>query len=189
MSCESIQRVSSIDCCARKCCQLVDRDVLMQIRQDFWGQSQESRANYVYDVLSTAWHRDSSQKIKYEYRLNGVIVCCKAWYEIHGIPKTSFYRYREKFESGVCQYVHGNTGVLRRGLQHTSEARALLDEFVSMKSKPAPHKSRTMLDGSRETRLSIPSIFKQVDILNEINATLEQLGHEKMISKSSFGRI
>ena len=34
-----------------------------------------------------------------------------------------------------------------------------------------------------------PSIYKQVDILNEINATLEQLGHEKMLSKSSFNRI
>ena len=102
-----------------------------------------------------------------------MIVCCRAWYEMHGIPKTSFYRYKEKFESGVCQYLHGNTGVLRRGLQHTSKARALLDEFVNINSEPAPHKSRTMLDGSRETRLSIPSIFKQLDILNEINATLE----------------
>ena len=89
----------------------------------------------------------------------------------------------------MCQYLHGNTGVLRRGLQHTSDARALLDEFVNMNSEPAPHKSRTMLDGSRETRLSIPSIYKQVDILNEINATLEQLGHEKRLSKSSFNRI
>ena len=118
-----------------------------------------------------------------------MIVCCRAWYEMHGIPKTSFYRYKEKFESGVFQYFHGNTGVLRRGLQHTRKARALLDEFVNINSEPAPHKSRTMLNGSMETRLSIPSIFKQVDILNEINATLEQLGHDKRLSKSSFGRI
>ena len=92
---------------------------------------------------------------------------------MHGIPKASFYRYKENFESRVCQYLHGNTRVLSRGLQHTSEARALLDEFVNMNSEPMPHKIRTMIDGSRETRLSIPSIFKQVDILKEINATLE----------------
>ena len=189
VSWESIQRVSCIDCCAKKCCQVIDRNVLLGIRQDFWGQSQESRTNYVYDVLSTTWHCDLASKVRYEFRLYGMIVCCRAWYEIHGIPKTSFYRYKEKFESGVCQYMHGNTGVLRRGLEHTSRARSLLDEFVNMNSEPAPHKSRTMLDGSRETRLSIPSVFKQVDILNEINTTLEQLGYEKKLSTSSFGRI
>ena len=86
-----------------------------------------------------------------------MIVCCRAWYEMHGIPKTSFYRYKEKFESGVCQYLHGNTGVLRRGLQHTSKARALLDEFVNMNSKISPQKNKPMLDVSREIRLSIPS--------------------------------
>lgn len=89
----------------------------------------------------------------------------------------------------MSQYMHGNTGVLRRGLQHTSMARALLDEFVDMNSEPAPHKSRTMLNGWRETQMWIPSIFKQVDILCKINTTLDLLGYEKRLSKSSFGRI
>ena len=48
----------------------------------------------------------------------------------------------------------------------------------------APHKSGKMLDRSRKMRLPIPSILKQVEILNEINATLVQLGHEKSLSKS-----
>ena len=87
---EAVQRISCIDCCKRKCCQLIDCDVLMRMRQDFWGQSQKSRTNYVYDVLSTAWHHDSRSKIKYAFRLHGVIVCCRDWYEMHGIPKTSF---------------------------------------------------------------------------------------------------
>ena len=29
---ESVQRISCIDCCAKKCCQLINRDVLMRIR-------------------------------------------------------------------------------------------------------------------------------------------------------------
>ena len=33
---ESLQRISCIDCCAKKCCQLVDCDVLMRMRQDLW---------------------------------------------------------------------------------------------------------------------------------------------------------
>ena len=145
----------------------------MRVQQDFWGQAQKSCTNYVYDVLSTTWHHDSTQNVWYEFRLNGVIVCCRSWYEMYGIPKTPFYCYREKFEFGVCQYMHGNTRVLRRGPQHISRVRSLVDEFLNMKSKPMPCKSRIMLDGSRETKLSIPSIFKQVDILSEINTTLE----------------
>ena len=77
----------------------------------------------------------------------------------------------------MCQYLHGNIGVLRRSLQHTSEVRALLNEFVNMSSEHAPHKSRKMLDGSRKTKLLIPTTFKLVENLNKTNATLEHLGH------------
>ena len=102
LSLESIQKVSCIDCCANKCCQLADRDMLMRVRQDFWGQTQQSRTNYVYDVLSICCQRnDSNQKMRYEFRLNGVTICCKAWYEMHGIPKTSFYLTRKSL-SLVC---------------------------------------------------------------------------------------
>ena len=132
---------------------------------------------------------DSNKKMRYEFRLNGFTICYKAWYEMHGIPKTFFYLYKEKFESGVRQYVHGNTSILRRDLVHTSLARALLNEFVDSNLDRMPHKSRTMLDGSRETQLVIPTTYKHMDILSEINTTLDQMGYEKRLSKSSFGRM
>ena len=108
---------------------------------------------------------------------------------MHGIPKTSFYNHRKKFESGVRQHVHGNKGIMRRSLEHTGLARALLQDFVDNNSERMPNKSRTMLDGSRETQLVIPETYKQVDILDDINTTLGQLGYERKLSKSSFGRI
>ena len=132
---------------------------------------------------------DSNKKMRYEFRLNGVATYCKAWYEMHGIPKTSFYHYKEMFESGVRKYVHGNTCALRRGQVHTFLARALLYEFLDNNSERMPHRSSTMLDESRETQLVIPVTYKQVEILSEINTTLDQMGYEKRLSKSSFGRI
>ena len=108
---------------------------------------------------------------------------------MHGIPKTSFYNHRKKFESRVRQHVHGNTGIMRRSLEHIGMARALLQDFVDNNFERMPNKSRTMLDGSRETQLVIPKTYKQVDILDDINTTLGQLGYEKKLSKSSFGRI
>ena len=108
---------------------------------------------------------------------------------MHGIPKTSFYNHRKKFESGVRQHVHGNKGIMRRSLEHTGLARALLQDFVENNSERMPNKSRTMLDGSRETQLVIPETYKQVGILDDINTPLGQLGYQKKLSKSSFGRI
>lgn len=64
LSLQSIQKVSCIDCCANKCCQLTDRDMLMRVRQVFWRHSQKSCTNYVYDVLSICCqHHDSNQKM------------------------------------------------------------------------------------------------------------------------------
>ena len=49
----------------------------MSVHQDYWGQSQETRTNYIYDTLSTSWYKDSNtHKLKYEFKLNGMIICC-----------------------------------------------------------------------------------------------------------------
>ena len=60
---EPAQAVSCIDCCEKRCCQLANCDALMRVCQDFWGQSQAARTNYVYDVLSMCWHQDLAKKI------------------------------------------------------------------------------------------------------------------------------
>ena len=86
-------------------------------------------------------------------------------------------------------YVHRSTSKVRRILEHNGAARALLHGFVENSLERMPKKCGTMLDGSREKQLVIPETYKYVDILDEINSTLDQLGYEKKISKPSFGRI
>ena len=86
------------------------------------------------------------------------------------------------------QYEHGNMRVVRRRLEHTSMDRALID-FVNANLERLAHKIKTMLDSLSETQLLIQEIHKQVDILEEIIATLGQLKYDQMLSKSSFGRI
>ena len=58
ISVESVQRVSLIDCCKKSCCQFANCDMVMIVHQDYWGQSQETRTNCIYDTLSTSWYRD-----------------------------------------------------------------------------------------------------------------------------------
>lgn len=187
---EYVQRVSIIDCCHNRCFQLSSCDMIMNICQEYWGQSQETRTDYRYDTLSVSWYEGpKTHRVKYEFKLNGMVVCYRAWYEVHGIPNTSFYNHRKKFESGMRQHVHGNTGIMRRSLENSGMARALLQDFVDNNCERMPNKCRTMLDGSRETQMVIPQTYKQVDILEKINTTLGQLGYGKKLSKSSFGRI
>ncbi len=187
-SMESIAQVATVDCCEDKCCQLADREAICQLRKYFWGLHLEERTNYIYDVFETSFRIDTMGTRKYTFNFNAKDICGRAWYKIHGIPKTSFYRYRTQFENGVRRAMHGNKGAIRAAWDHTQMGRAILREFVEKNAEQMPHKSRTMQDGSRETQLVIPDVYKQIDIWTEVNGTLEQLGCKKM-SMSTFNRI
>ena len=187
-SVDSVLHVSTIDCCPEKCCQLADRDAIHQLRKYFWGLHLEERTNYVYDILESSCHIGSMGTRKYTFLFNGKAICNRAWYGIHGIPKTSFYRYKVQFEHGVRRAMHGNKGAIRAAWDHTQMGRAILRDFVEKNAEQMPHKSRTMQDGSRETQLVIPDVYKQVDIWEEVNATLEAVGCKQM-SLSTFNRI
>ena len=84
--------------------------------------------------------------------------------------------------------MHGNEGVIRKGRDHTKMGRAMIRAFVETNSERMPHKSRTMKDGTRETLLVIPSTYKQVDILDDVNKTLKGLNYKEM-SSTTFNRI
>ena len=88
---EVIQLISTIDCCKSSCCQCASRDSLLTLRKDFWSQSLQKRTDYVYDTLGVAWHQNPSGKMDYVFSINGMVICCRAWYDMHSITKTSFY--------------------------------------------------------------------------------------------------
>ena len=188
VSSEVIQMISTIDCCKNGCCQHAIRESVLALRKEFWNQSLQKRTDYVYDTLSVACRKNPSGKMDYEFSLNGIEICCRAWYEMHGISKTSFYRYKENFENGVRRCMHGNMGLIRKGRDHTEMGRAIIQRFVENCSERMPHKSRTMQDGTRETLLVIPDMYKQVDILHEVNVSLKELNYQQM-SSSTFNRI
>ena len=107
---------------------------------------------------------------------------------MHAIPKTSFYRYKEQFENGAKKFMHGNLGVIGKAHDHIEMGKAIIRDFVENNSERMPHKCRTLVDGSRETQLVIPEIYRQTDILYEVNLGLKKLGYS-LISSSSFNRI
>ena len=60
VSLSSVQLVSVIDCCPKRCCQYANWDKVFTIRNEFWGQTLQNRTNYVYDTMLTAGMRRKS---------------------------------------------------------------------------------------------------------------------------------
>lgn len=94
---------------------------------------------------------------------------------MHGIPKTSFYRCKEQFENGAKKFMHGNLGVMGKARNHIEMDKAIIHDFVENNSERMPYKCRTLVDGSRETQLVIPEIYRQIDILHEVNLGFRKL--------------
>ena len=78
------------------------------------GQGYSQRSTYLYDRISMAFGNDSN-KDTLEFVHDGKYVCGMAWYSIHGVSKTTFYRYNRRFfEGGKCAS-HGNTAIIYKG--------------------------------------------------------------------------
>ena len=182
-----VQKVSMVDCCNKKCCQMADRQKIMETRLDFWGQGYSQRSTYIYDSISMAFTKDS-EKDTLDFLHNGMHICSMAWYTIHGVSKMTFYRYKRRFFEGAKCASHGNTAIIRKIHEHIEMSKAYIQEFIDKNVERMPHKSRTSAYAGRETQLVLPSMYKQVDILRKVNATLASLGYSTL-SQPTFSRL
>lgn len=187
LSTESIFGVSSHDCCKRGCCQHVDRKKIEEARRQYWGQNSTDRVNYVLDMFQTSQQKHGKLK-GFDMAFNGKVVCAAAWYRIHGIPKASFHRYKASYDQGAMKVCHGNMGIIRKAWDHVEMAKAILHDFVQNNADQMPHRSRTTTEGERETQLVLSGLYKQQDILREVNMTLSSL-QLKSISHSTLSRL
>ena len=55
---------------------------------------------------------DGDHRRKY-LTLHGLEVCTIAWYLIHGIPKSTFHSYVQRYNEGIMSTAHGNKGCKR----------------------------------------------------------------------------
>ena len=55
---------------------------------------------------------DGDQRRKY-LTLHDVEVCATTWFLNHGIPKSTFHSYVQRYNKGVLSIAHGNRGCKR----------------------------------------------------------------------------
>ena len=104
---EEIRKVSSEKCYGSKCCQFFLQEKTLRVRQLFWVKSFEERCQYGIAVDRQLHAVGVKWKRKY-ITLEGVEVCGTVRYIFHGIPKSTYHNYIEKYKEGVFSSMHGN---------------------------------------------------------------------------------
>jgi hypothetical protein len=107
---EEVRKVSSVRCCAEKCCQTFDWEDTVRIRRKFHSRSFAARYKTGYSVLGQL--HDLLGKHKKFITLANHDVCENAWYIIHGLLRSAFFLYKSAAKVGSISRCHGNLGVL-----------------------------------------------------------------------------
>lgn len=68
-------------------------------------------------------------------------------------------------------------------------ASEILQKFVSENAEQMPHKSRTTIDGSRETQKVLPAAYTQEILRADVNTVLKQIGIPNSVSTSAFNKM
>jgi hypothetical protein len=127
------------------------------------------------------------RKVK-DMRFNGNIICKKAWYKIHKIPQSTFYKYQHYFQHGHIKAIHGNTNTCK-ARAHTVAAIEILHKIVMDNSDYSPNQTRQVEKDGRSAPLRLlPSTYTQSSLLNEINEALQKLNYPS-ISQSTMSKI
>ena len=82
--------------------------------------------------------------------LHGVEVCVTAWYLIHGIPKSTFHSYVQRYNKGVLSIAHGNRGCKRSRIG-TIQVMGTIAAIVKENADQMPHQMRGIDHGRMDT--------------------------------------
>ena len=152
---EEIRKVNSLKCCERRCCQFFPRNKTLLVRQKFYLKSFEDRCEYGLAVGGQLHTIDWIQKHKY-ITLEGVEVCGTAWYSIHGIPKSTYHNYIEKYHYGMVSGAHGNKGIKRPRIG-TVQAMGTMAAIIHDNADRMPHQMHGIGNGRVDTLKFLPA--------------------------------
>ena len=98
---------------------------------------------------------DGNKKKKY-ITLEGVEVCGTAWYIIHGLLKSCYHNYIDKYQQGVVSTTHGNKGV-RRPRVGVVQVSGTMKAIIDSNADQMPHQMRGVGNGRIDTLKYLPA--------------------------------
>jgi hypothetical protein len=138
-SLEEVRKVSSVRCCAEKCCQTFDWEDTVRIRRKFHSGSFAARRKTGYSVVGQL--HDLSGKCKKFITLANRDVRENAWYIIHGLSRSAFFLYKSAAKAGLVSGCYGNLEVLRPRA-HTIQAEANMMTIINDTADRMPNSTR-----------------------------------------------
>jgi hypothetical protein len=193
---KEIRLLAADDCCKQDCLQHVDRKAIAVARRSMEHINKNGIREFVLNSLLSNTVMSKShghglspivRKVK-DMRFNGNIICKKAWYKIHKIPQSTFYKYQHYFQHGHIKAIHGNTNTCK-ARAHTVAAIEILHKIVMDNSDYSPNQTRQVEKDGRSAPLRLlPSTYTQSSLLNEINEALQKLNYPS-ISQSTMSKI
>ncbi|XP_066304363.1 uncharacterized protein [Branchiostoma lanceolatum] len=146
----ALRKVLAMDpCCRRKCSTKFKKATFKEKRVVYF--SAPARDEWIKEKLNS--FQVGQEKRQFEFKVDGVHVCLKAWCRIHGIGKNTYYRELKNFRMGM------EWAGLRRGRSLSDKCVCMsvwFGYYVADHSDQMPHKNERWL----------PFKTRKVDIFN-----------------------
>ena len=125
------------------------------MRKKFYSNSFMRRREYGIAAGGQMHTVDGDRRRKY-LTLHGLEVCATAWYLIHGVPKSTFHSYVQRYNKGVLSTAHGNKGYKRPRIG-TVQVMGTIAAIVDENADQMPHQMRGIGNGRVDTLKYLPA--------------------------------
>ncbi|KAL3675995.1 hypothetical protein R1sor_025943 [Riccia sorocarpa] len=163
--------------CTQQCCQTWRLEEVRELRREIYGVKFDKKLDLIYQKINVSQGRQYDMVLCY----NGRFVCPKAFWQFHGISKSSYYIYKEESNKGAKQGYHGNTGTFKPR-ESTIQAEAILKKMLLEMSEPMPHLNFDNSNGQGTDSFyhCLPSCYDKQDIYVEHCIRMENVGAKKL---------
>ncbi|CAC5388908.1 MED10 [Mytilus coruscus] len=139
--------------CERKCTtkKFYGRKVIKKLRTLYWTLDTEDRDQWFSGKFEDFQpSSESTCNQRFTFRISGNVVCQQAWLQEHGITKSSFYRYRTKWQNS------NQTGNSKSGQSFSEQKQAAihwLGEYVAWRKATSSTRSLVAFLNAEERNL------------------------------------
>ncbi|VDI31378.1 Hypothetical predicted protein [Mytilus galloprovincialis] len=158
--------------CERKCTskKFYERKVIKKLRTLYWTLDTEEREQWFSGKFEDFQpSSESTCNQRFTFRINGNVVCQQAWLQGHGITKSSFYRYRTKWQNSNL------TRNSKAGQSFSEQKQAAihwLGEYIAQRGERPPHQQEVWLPfGMRKKEIYIAYRNEQIMDFNNFMST------------------
>jgi hypothetical protein len=111
LSTQSINSMSTVNCCRKNCCQPFPRAKIHALRSQFFHEGgQYFKSHRLLDVHKQIYLDAHGNEM---ITLEGIDVCFVAWYTTMGVSRATYYRWKVNTNNGLRAEHHGNAGTVK----------------------------------------------------------------------------